>query len=77
MSESNLYDRVYNKIVDRRERILSGKLNCIPWKFPRLEEELPGIEQGKYYLMTANSKVGRRFAPKRCKSFGKFLVNSQ
>lgn len=59
---SNLYDRVYDKIVDRRERILSGKLNCIPWKLPRFERELPGIEQGKYYLMTANSKVGR-FCP--------------
>ena len=55
MSVSNLYDRVYEKLIERRDRILSGKLNCIPWKFPRFETELPGIEQGKYYLMTANS----------------------
>tara|TARA_R110000772_G_scaffold54130_1_gene123551 strand:- start:65805 stop:65987 length:183 start_codon:yes stop_codon:yes gene_type:complete len=54
-----LYSRVYNNIIERRERILSGKINCIPWKLPRFERELPGIEKGKYYLITANSKVGR------------------
>jgi hypothetical protein len=59
MTEQNsLYDRVFNTLVERRERILSGKINCIPWGLPRFEEELPGIEQGKYYNVTANSKVG-------------------
>lgn len=57
-----LFDRVFNNIVDRKERILSGKINCIPWNLPRFENELPGIEKGKYYLITANSKVGR-FCP--------------
>lgn len=55
----SLYTRVYDHIIDRRERLLSGKVNCIPWKLPRFEAQLPGIEQGKYYLLTANSKVGR------------------
>ena len=54
-----LYKRVFQDLIDRRERILSGKINCIPWLLPRFETELPGIEQGKYYLITANSKVGR------------------
>jgi hypothetical protein len=59
MTEQNsLYDRVFNTLVERRERILSGKINCIPWSLPRFEEENPGIEQGKYYLVSANSKVG-------------------
>ena len=53
----SLYKRVYDGLIDRRERILSGKINCIPWGLPRFEEELPGIEQGTYYLNTANSKV--------------------
>jgi hypothetical protein len=55
----SLYNRVYDTIVQKRERILSGKINCIPWGLPRFEKENPGIEQGKYYLFTANSKVGR------------------
>ena len=54
-----LYNRTFNKIVERRERILSGKVNCIPWGLPRFENENPGIEQGKYYLITANQKVGK------------------
>lgn len=55
---STLYNRVFDNIVERRKRILTGKINCIPWGLPRFEEENPGIEQGKFYLLTANSKVG-------------------
>lgn len=55
----SLYDRVYNNLIERRERLLSGKINCIPWGLPRFENINPGIEQGKYYLISANSKVGR------------------
>ena len=55
IKKSKLFDRVYQKIVDRRERIKSGKINCIPWGLPRFEEESPGIEKGKFYLITANS----------------------
>jgi hypothetical protein len=58
----SLFNRVFDNIVERRDRLLQGKINCIPWGFPRFENELPGIEKGKYYLITANSKVGR-FCP--------------
>ena len=57
-----LYKRVYKSISEKRERVLSGKINCIPWGLPRFELKNPGIEQGNYYLITANSKVGR-FCP--------------
>ena len=53
-----LYNRVYQDLITRRDNVLSGKINCIPWDLPRFETEVPGIEQGKYYLITANSKVG-------------------
>lgn len=53
-----LYDRVLNRITEQRQRILDGKINCIPWGLPRFEDQSPGIQQGKYYLITANSKVG-------------------
>ncbi|MGB0431152.1 MAG: hypothetical protein ACPGLV_11810, partial [Bacteroidia bacterium] len=42
-----------------RKRILDGKINCIPWGLPRFEKYSPGIEQGKYYMVTANTKVGK------------------
>lgn len=57
--KEDLYERVYGLLSERRERVLSGKINCIPWGLPRFEEINPGIEQGKYYLITANSKVGK------------------
>ncbi|AGO48913.1 hypothetical protein N356_gp021 [Cellulophaga phage phi14:2] len=60
---SSLFDRVQKSIIEKRERKLSGKINSIPFGFPRFEEEVPGIEQGKYYLVTANSKVGRQICP--------------
>lgn len=56
--KKSLFSRVYNNIIDRRERLLYGKTNCIPWGLPRFEEDLPGIEQGNYYLFSANQKVG-------------------
>lgn len=59
MEKNDLFHRVYRNLELRREKILSGKINCIPWGLPRFEEESPGIEQGKYILATANSKVGK------------------
>ena len=61
MSEEkkSLFSRVYENIVNKRERVLSGKVNCIPWQLPRFEESSPGIEQGKYYQITAQSKAGK------------------
>jgi hypothetical protein len=59
----SLYSRVYEDLIERRSRLLEGKINCIPWNLPRFENELPGIEKGKYYLITANSKVGRICPP--------------
>jgi len=55
----SLFKRAHDNLVLRKKRLLSGLINCIPWGFPRFEKESPGIEQGKYYLITANSKVGK------------------
>ena len=56
--KQKIYDRVYEQIVNRRNRLLEGKINCIPWGLPSFELDNPGIEQGKFYLLSANSKVG-------------------
>ena len=58
--EKTLFNRVRWDLAQRRERSISGKSNCIPFGMPRFEESLAGIEQGKYYLVTANSKVGKQ-----------------
>ena len=55
----SLYKRAREELEEKRNRILSGKINCIPWGLKRFEDRLPGIEQGRYYLNTANSKVGK------------------
>jgi len=56
--KKSLFSRVYENIVERRERLLSGKINCIPIGYPRFEKDVV-IEQGRSFLMTANSKVGK------------------
>ncbi len=55
----SLYKRVLSNIEERKHRLENGYANCIPWGLPRFERVLPGIEKGKYYLLTANSKVGK------------------
>lgn len=60
MSEKNeLFLRTFNNIESKRQRILDGKINCIPWNLPRFEHESPGIEQGKMYMITAHPKDGK------------------
>ena len=59
MSELKLYTRVIDDLEKRRERVLSGDINCIPLQFNRFKTEFPGVEQSRYYLFTANSKVGK------------------
>jgi hypothetical protein len=57
---SNLFNRVIDDIEINRNRKLKGLDNCIPWGLPRFETlGNPGIQQGKYYIITANSKVGK------------------
>ena len=59
MIENSLFSRTLQTVETKRERLLNGKINCIPFGLPRFENQLPGIERGKYYLITANSKIGK------------------
>lgn len=52
-------DKYIQNLIDRRQRILDGKLNCIPLAFPRLREVFPGIERRKYQIITAAQKIGK------------------
>lgn len=57
MENSTLRDRVLNNLKERRERILSGKTNCIPLPFPRMALNFPGFERKRYGIITASQKV--------------------
>lgn len=54
-----IFKRVHSYLEERRERVLSGKINCIPWGLPTFELDVPGIERGKYYCITGNQKSGK------------------
>lgn len=55
-----MIDRVIKRLEENRERRLSGDLIAIPWStLPRLNEVLPGVQQGKYYLTAGRPKAGK------------------
>lgn len=53
---SNLIERVINSIASRRDKVLKGNINCIPFPFERFRNEFPGVEQGTYYLISGATK---------------------
>lgn len=52
-----LINRVIEDATRRRDKVLAGGINGIPWPMPRFSNVLPVIEQGRYYGITANQKV--------------------
>lgn len=55
----SLTQRVLLNLKERREKILAGGINCIPSPFKSFRRDFPGIEQGKYYLVSGASKAGK------------------
>lgn len=54
-----LRERVISSLEERRDKVLRGEINCIPLPFDRFRTELPGIEQGKYYLISGATKASK------------------
>ena len=54
-----MIDRIINNLKTRRERVLSGEINCIPSSFTRFREDFVGIEQGKFYLISGQTKSAK------------------
>ena len=52
-------EAVIDGLIERRNNVLSGGVNCIPLPFTRFRNEVPGIEQGQYIVVTANQKCGK------------------
>lgn len=55
----SLTERVVKSIEERRQRILDGKVNCIPSPFKAFRYDFPGTEQGTYYLISGASKASK------------------
>ena len=55
----SLRERVLKNLSERRQRILDGKLNCIPSPFKRFSEDFIGIEQACFYTITSFTKGGK------------------
>lgn len=55
----SLINKVIVGIKEARERVLNGKVNCIPIPFPRFRIEFPGIQQKTYYLISGAAKAGK------------------
>jgi replicative DNA helicase len=53
------FDNLLQKIKDRQERAISGKLNCIPLPFERTRRFFPGIEKSCITIVTASSGVAK------------------
>lgn len=54
-----LTNRIIGSLIDRRDTVLKGGINCIPLPFKRFRGEWPGIEQGKYYLVSGATKAAK------------------
>jgi len=58
-SGAGTYKRAFDSIKRNRDRQLAGKVNCIPFKLPRFEKYVPGLEPRTYTIVTASSGVGK------------------
>lgn len=54
-----LKERALKQLEERRDKLLNGGINSIPSPFKRFSSEFLGIEQGKYYVVTSSTKVGK------------------
>ena len=54
-----LIKRVREELQQRRLRLLSGKINCIPSPFPRFSEDFVGIEKHQVITVTSVTKGGK------------------
>jgi replicative DNA helicase len=55
----SLFNIVLDQIKANQIRRREGKIIAIPFPFPRFSVYTPGIQKGRYIIVTANSKVGK------------------
>ena len=55
----SLIQRVKESLRKRRQRVIDGNINSIPSPFKRFSNDFIGVEQGRIYLITSYTKVGK------------------
>ena len=56
----SIIERVIKELKENKEKRLKGEDILIPWiNLPKLSTVLPGVQKGRYVIITANSKVGK------------------
>ncbi len=55
----SLYKEALADLKRRREKILSGGVNCIPIGMPKFEEYFPGIEKESLTILSADTGAGK------------------
>lgn len=57
---SSIFQRVKNEIISNKRLREEGKDLVIPWiNFPKLSAVIPGVQRGRYIIVTAASKAGK------------------
>ena len=54
-----LYENVLGELSSNKQKRQSGDVIAIPWSLPRLSSVLPGIERGRYNMVSASPKAGK------------------
>lgn len=55
-----IFNRVRKELFDNKKVREEGKIIAIPWlNLPKLSTVIPGVQKGRYVIVTANSKVGK------------------
>jgi hypothetical protein len=55
----NLVQRTLSDFRERKKRVVEGGVNCIPSPFTIFRNDYPGVEQGKYYLVSGAAKSAK------------------
>ena len=55
----SLINDVISNITDRRQRLIEGKINCLPPPFERFKDDFIGVEKACYYTVTSFTKGGK------------------
>lgn len=59
MKISERLQKIKSHLIEERDNILRGGVNCIPLRFERFRSELPGIRRKFYYLVSGATKSSK------------------
>ena len=59
MKMSERLQKIKSHLIEERDNILRGGVNCIPLRFERFRSELPGIRRKFYYLVSGATKSSK------------------